>query len=439
MLDIDNTVMTTALLFFLHAYLWMERTTPSWWGRVLRLTGLFFLVCCTKEFAGGYLLVVVAGYEILARRWRRLVALLVAAGCAAGLFTLAWTAFCHALDMPADYFIAFSITRRLAKADGVLTGVIARRGFLGALASIGKTLVHSATWVSPFYAALGLWALGARLRRLWRQRRPEPVDLLVIFVLFLLMLTKVIRPSGWFLKYEYPLYAPLTIVIGLWLAPRIPIPTPRALVGIFLLIGLVAFAQGHTLGDPVATVYDLVVSQTTTASVLPLFYLLLGGALAGLLHLVGQRRNPGSLLITTLVVGLFGAQIGLAWKQLAPYTTAPDWPNYAEPNFTPVVAHLRRVLRPGDVPVCRKDIGFALRLGAPLPGGRWIDNAVVARLENFRLPPEILAPEVSHIVLDRFSTRGDPARFLQPWFVPDFATDGYLVLRRALPRQAGSP
>lgn len=432
MLDIDNTIMTTALLLFLHEYLRMERPGLSWLGRVLRLALLLSLISWAKEFAGAYALVSAAGYEILARRWRRIGALLVAAIVGVALFAALWMTFCRALDVPADYFIAFSISRRLAKADGVFTQVVAHRGFVGAVVSIGKTLVHSVTWVSPCWAALGLMALASRVHHVWRRRAPEPVDLLAIFVLFLLLLAKVIRPSGWFLKYEYPAYAPLTLLIALWLAPRLSCPAWRRLVLAGILMIAVAWVQVLTLGDPVSTVYDLVVSQHATASVLVLFYLVLGAALDGILFVLNRRRwrAPEPILAAALIIGTLGAQLGLAWKQQAPYTTAPDWPNYAEPSFAPVVARLRNTLRPGDVPVCRKDIGYAIRMGEPLPAGRWIDNAVVARLATRRLPVEILAPEVSHVVLDRYSTRGDPARFLRPTFAVDFETDGYLVLRR---------
>jgi hypothetical protein len=432
MLDIDNTVMTAALLFFLHEYLRMERPGLSWLGRVLRLAVLLSLISWAKELAGAYALVAACGYEILARRWRRVAALLIAAILGVALFAALWIALCRALHVPADYFIAFSIKRRLAKADGVFTQVVARRGLTGAFVSIGKTLVHSATWVSPFWASLGLIALASRVRQMWRRRAPEPVDLLTIFVLFLLLLAKIVRPSGWFLKYEYPAYAPLTLLIALWLAPRLSCPPWRRLVVAGILMIAVAWVQVVALGDPVSTVYDLVVSPHATASVLMLFYVVLGAALVGILFVLNRRRwqAPEPILTAALIIGTLGAQLGLAWKQHAPYTTAPNWPNYAEPSFAPVVARLRNTLRPGDVPVCRKDIGYALRLGEPLPAGRWIDNAVVARLSTPRLPVEILAPEVTHVVLDRYSTRGDPARFLQPTFAVDFETDGYLVLRR---------
>ncbi len=432
MLDIDNTVMTTALLFFLHEYLRMERPGLSWLGRVLRLALLLSLVSWAKELAAPYILVTVAGYEILARRWRRVAALLIAALFGVALFAALWMALCRALHVPADYFIAFSIERRLAKADGVLTQVVARRGFTGTFVTIGKTLVHSATWVSPFWASLGLVALASRVRQVWRRRAPEPVDLLTIFVLFLLILAKIVRPSGWFLKYEYPAYAPLTLLIALWLAPRLSCPPWRRLAVSGILMIAVAWVQVVALGDPVSTVYDLVVSQHATASVLMLFYLVLGAALVGILFVLNRRRwrAPEPILTAALIIGTLGAQLGLAWKQQATYTTAPNWPNYAEPSFAPVVARLRNTLRPGDVPVCRKDIGYALRLGEPLPDGRWIDNAVVARLNAPPLPLEILAPEVTHVVLDRYSTRGDPVRFLQPTFAVDFETDGYLILRR---------
>jgi hypothetical protein len=432
LVDFDNTVTTTACLLFLHEYIRLEIAGTAGVRRMLRLTLLLALAFWTKEVAGAYLAIAAGAHEILARRWRRLGELAAASALSVLVFGLTWWLLCRALELPARYFIDRNVRSRLLNGQGVIVETLRQRGIGAAFIRVGRTLLHSVIWVSPFYAVLAVIAVGDRLRRILRRAGPEPLDVITVFVVFIVVLTKLVRPNDFYVKYEYPAYGALTLLVALFVAPRIGAPSRKALAIAVTLMVAVSAAQVAALGDPIEYLVAMAIAKKPRLPVLA-FYVPLGAGLAGVMWILMRQAGAAlaAIMVCTLTVGALGAHLGLAWVQSEPYVTAPSWPNYGEPSIAPVVAHLRATLQSGYMPVCRKDIGFAVRLGEPLPAGRWLDAAVVGLAPDASsLLGDVLRPEISHIVLDRYSARPDLLPVLDRHFFRSLVVPGFVVFRR---------
>jgi hypothetical protein len=131
-----------------------------------------------------------------------------------------------------------------------------------------------------------------------------------------------------------------------------------------------------------------------------------------------------------------GANLGLSWKQRAPYATSISWNNYGEAGFVEAADYLKSVLKPEDVPICRKDFGLHLFKDLDSQYRRWINPCVIMDVgAGEELVRNITAPGVSHIVLERYSRRGPVIRVLQQYYVlekhfGDPERPSFYILRR---------
>lgn len=422
MIDLDNTIVSTFCVWFLHEYLRMELAGTAWRSRYTWLIALMAMSFWTKEFTGIYLTAAVCAYEVLSRRWTRLLGILAALGAGAAVFWGTWWTYCKLSDLPATYFLRFTVERNLAASAGLLTTIYRTDGPAAAAFRLGFGFIESLVWVSPFFGALILVLIAWRLKCFWHARRPAPLDLLLIFALVILFAAKIYRPSG-FLKYEYPAYGALTLLAAVFLRERFGSLSARELSVAGILAGILAAAQVYLLGDPVRVFFDNAADGIFHPPV-AVFYLL--AALDLLIILIFARRAWGlpNVFLSVLVIGLAGANLGLGWAQRGSYVTSIDWNNYAEVNLEDAAGYLKSQLREGDVPICRKDIGFYLNKDSDTPAHPWINTVVIYQsASSAQLLEQIRRPEISHIVLDRYSYRV----YALPYIAQHYALDRDLV------------
>ena len=430
MLDIDTTVVTFTSVLFLHEVLRLEIRQVAWWRQSVWLGVILALGFWAKEFAGLYLALTAFVYVLLRRNWRGAAGGVTALIIGVGLFWGTWWLYCKAFDLPVMYFIRFTILGKLAIGEGLFRTIAAQSGLTNAIFSVLFSLFNITVWTSPFYWALLIGVIVWRGREFWLSKKPAPLDLLLLFGLLMMAVTQVYRPSGWFLKYGYPAHAVLVVLAGVLVSEKVDRFVPKDWAIGAILAAIVAVAQFIVLRDPVLSLYGMKMKGMADPQFWG-FYLISGAALVILLKLTRKDLPLTPALTVALAIGLVGANLGLDWKQRAPIVTSISWNNYGEEGFAEAAAHLNSVLKPGDVPICRKDFGFYLLPVSDPVYRQWINPAVLTEARTGQeLVENITAPGISHIVLDRYSIRREALPIIQHFYDLDRQIGSYYILRR---------
>jgi 4-amino-4-deoxy-L-arabinose transferase-like glycosyltransferase len=435
MLDLDNTVVTTLIVLYLHEFLRLEKKATAWLPKYGWLSVLLALLFWAKEFPGFYLSLALLLYVAAQRRWKECLGLLVSLAVGVGLFWGSWCLFAKLNDLPVLYFIRWTTLGILARGEGLFTTIAREAGLTNALFSVVFSFLNTMLWVSPFYLALLVVVLGWRARQFLLTRQVTPLDLALIYVVVMLGVTQVYRPSGWFLKYQYPAHPVLILLLGAFLCEKFEQASPVDwTVGGLLAIALAAI-QMQVIHDPVFWFFNGGLKGIGEHQVL-LFYGVAAVVLVVAVKLLRWRWTGSQTCAAALAIGLAGANLGLGVKQRQPYVTAISWNNYGETGFAETVNHLKSVLRPNDVPICRKDFGFYLYADTETLLRRWYNPAVLVGVKTAdELVRNISAPGVSHIVLDRYSIVREEIPLIQQYYVLDRQIGSFYVLRRVNPRR----
>ncbi len=430
MLDVDNTVVTFASVLYLHEFLRLEQRPTAWAPKYAWLCVIIALTFWAKEFAGLYVALPAFGYVVLQRRWREAFGVVASLLVGTALFWVTWWMFCKMTGLPVMYFIRFTILGKLAIGEGLLTTMAKQSGWLNAWFTVWFSVFVTMVWVSPYYLVAFLGLSAWRVREFLRAHTVRPLDLLWLFCLVIFGVTHVYRPSGWFLKYEYPGVAVLVIMFGALVFETFKdLPAPRWIAGGLLALAMGA-AQVAVLDDPVFKLFNgglKGLGDTTLWG----FYAVAFIALFAVVKLANRswpwlRAGTGALAIAIL-----GANLSVNLKQLSPYVTSISWNNYGESGFAETADYLRQTLRPDDVPICRKDFGYYLYRDSESMYRRWINPVVITDMKSGdELVANITAPGVTCIVLDRYCMRRDTIPIIQQLYVVEKQIGSFYVLRR---------
>ena len=429
MLDVDNTVVTLTSVLFFHEFLRLEVKGTGWAQRSIWLSLLIGLTMWAKEFAGLFLGLSLLVCAMLRRQWRDALAAVGIVVVGSVLFWVSWWVYCKLTEMPVMYFVRFTILGKLAIGEGLLTTIAKQAGWGSAWFSVVHSLINIIVWTSPFYAALFLMVVGWRVRVFIANKRPEPLDLLLLYVLVMIAATQVYRPSGWFLKYGYPGHSILVVLLSAYLHEKLGQWSRREWAVAGVLSVIVAIAQVGW-GDPVLWFYTGLLKGLSDHNV----WLVYGAAAIVLFVVMKLSRGkwPTSTAVAaTLAIGLVGANLGLNWQQRAPFATSISWNNYGEAGFAEAAEYLKSVLKPADVPVCRKDFGYYLNKGTDTMDRRWINPVVLVDVKTAdELVRNITAPGVNYIVLDRYSIRRDTVPIIQQHYAEGKQFGSFYILKR---------
>ena len=430
MLDVDNTVVTVTSVLFLHEFLRLEHRQIAWLPKYAWLSLLIALTFWAKEFAGLFVGTALLIYVVGNRRWRDAfgVVLMLLAGMA--LFWGSWWLYCRLSGMPVMYFIRFTILGKLAIGEGLFTTIAKQSGLGNALFFVLFGCLHTTLWVSIFYVALFLVTLGWRVKTVWQTKRLVPLDLLMLYVLVMLAATQGYRPSGWFLKYEYPALGVLLVPIAAYLCEKFSTLSRGELYLAGVVALILAAAQVILIQDPVLAFFTMGLKGLRDKNI-AMFYAIITVVILAIIGLSRVRWPFSKVCAGTMVICLVGVNLGIDWKQRASYTTSISWNNYGETGFAETVAYLKSVLRSNEVPICRKDFGFYLCEDAVPAKHSWYNPAVITDVKtSSELVQNITAQNVSHIVLDRYSIRPDAVQIIQKFYELDKQIGSYYILRR---------
>lgn len=230
-LDIDGTVLCTALLLFLERWLaWRDRLTAP---RVAALAALFALSLGAKLTTPFLALAAAAFHALLDERRTRLTAALVVAGAAGtALFGAAYLAYCAAADYPAGYMFDLYGTRR----DQIGSGTSA--------AALALAVRWNLTWISPALVLLIALYAGVRSGALLRGGKPEDADILWIFAAINAVLY--VGVAAYWGKYTAPAALAGALGAGIWLArawTRGRIARPGAMTAVLAALGMLTAAM----------------------------------------------------------------------------------------------------------------------------------------------------------------------------------------------------
>lgn len=295
-LDIDGTVLTLLMVVWALAYLRLEDTH----GRRLvaalgALSGLFALALWAKLTTPWFWLGVILVYQTLRGQPLRGLAHAAAIGVFGGLlFWGSWDLACRQLGLPFE--MPFQVTwleLRDALGDGH-TRELAER--------LESQTLPIVAWVSPYLVAVYVAAAVARVVALMRQRRVEPVDLLLGFGTVVAVVYFVKLAAG-FPKYHIAMMPFWAVVVAHWLAVswvRLPRPAVPALL---LLVGEAVVAAAWFAHTFVADTWLMFPRTIEAPEGLGVALLLGGGLVLGALVRAAAFVAPLAALTLALYVG----------------------------------------------------------------------------------------------------------------------------------------
>jgi tetratricopeptide (TPR) repeat protein len=337
--------------------------------------------------------------------------------------------------MPVMYFIRVTILGKLAIGEELFTTIAKQTGLRNALFTVGLGCINTTLWVSIFYAALFLVALGWRVKTVWQTKRLAPLDLLMLYVLVILAVTQGYRPSGWFLKYEYPALGVLLIPVAAYLCEKFIALSRGELCFAGVVALILAAAQVILIKDPLLTFFHVGLKglRDKNNANIAMFYAITTVVILVMVRLSRAKWPFSKVCAGTMVIGLVGVNLGIDWKQRASYTTSISWNNYGETGFAETVAYLKSVLRSNDVPICREDFGFYLCKDVSPAKHSWFNTAVITGVKtSSELVQNITAPGVSYIVVDgylAYYTRPDDVKLIQEFYKLDKQIGSFSIHR----------
>jgi len=299
LLDIDNTLLTPALLSMLWA--WKSAQNRPFWQRIATLSLASTAALWVKLPTPVLLMGCITLFHMLRREIRRAGEVILAT-LASGVAFLATFGLYGRLT--GFTFAAFGPT--FGKAPRGVQDVTSM------LLRFPQGMGVFVMWLSLPLTALLVVAVGEAVRRLVRQRL-EDRDLLTIYVVAVLLSYALIIPPAW----GYPRYqAPIVPVIAM-LAAALIIPACRALPQRvrFVVAGLGALAFCYKLvaiGDPLWSLYA-VTFETSTGDLMYRLNQGIGdalrlalpiGAVLAITHLLPWRRKVRRLPLTVFALGM---------------------------------------------------------------------------------------------------------------------------------------
>ena len=245
--DIDNTLLTPALLLALLAAVRSLDTGPS---RDLALGALVAVLLWIKLTTPPVLLLALgifrAAREGIAAALRRtgVVAVVGVAG-----FLVTWMAYTDAQGLPSSAPFQHLV--------GSLVGAGPRGTLPTVLREAALALARVALWVSPFLLLLWVLGLGRRALQFASARTLEPEDLLHLTAALVLVAYLVVgRTTFGFPRYDYPVLPLLAILAAASILDAWRTAAPRYWRG--LLATLVGAVLVWLAGDPLLSTYSMV-------------------------------------------------------------------------------------------------------------------------------------------------------------------------------------
>lgn len=361
-INADNNILTTAILLFVYFFLRFEKLEGSQF-RVSRIKLAILLALCfwSKEMAPIFLIAGVLTYRIFCRAWKRLkLDLFYTAIGGIAIFCLTWWLYCFLTGTDVFGFIKYTMVGK------------SRQAFApGYLSSSWKVFFSGLRWhiywvSAPFFICLFFFVID-RSKSLIKKQAPEIIDFIFIVALAIWLPFQAFRPQIDMMKYQYPAY-PLLVVVISWLFVKMSgkriesggqeIFCTRNLLLFAVISSLFAFHY-FMIGDYLLAIWEPLFKHLN--SHFYLYYYLPIFAVFFLI-LIGSRK---SLLFANLCIAcaffILPINIGLSINQAkAKYNTAEIYLNYGEAGLEETIKYLSAHVKPGSVIAVRQDLEYYL-------------------------------------------------------------------------------
>ncbi|MBI3890387.1 MAG: glycosyltransferase family 39 protein [Candidatus Wallbacteria bacterium] len=433
LLDIDNSVLTAALLAFL---LFFHRHAAEPSPATAFRTGLAFGACLLAKMTTPLLLPVAAAAgwcrEAGPRRATASVLLVFATGATA--FTALLGGYCLLTGMPFDMPWKHNFLRHLPGAVahttsyGALSGPLFRAAYH---AWMGKNAI---LWLSPF---LLLLALPETLRIAREGSRSETTAAFLAWASLGGYIYVQVIVAG------FPKYIGVTLPLMTWLAAPAAVGAARAVresararaLGVASAVSLALFVL--LFGDPFPqALLTYRGSERIVVTSILLGYGLPLAAGTALFLWIGRGASiaPRQCVALWLLTAWLGSSASLLARQCANNYESRYF--YGQTGFEEVVARLKQLVRPGDTPLCLLDVAHYAGCDFLL--------ATEGNYARPQLAAQLAEPRVSAVVY-RVRELEDPARHptLRPlferYFEPPESYGSFgLMRRKGVPARPGS-
>lgn len=413
MVDFDNTLVTVSSLWFLLEYL-RYKDRPNAFS-TFYLSSILLVTFWSKEYAPIFLLTPAALYQIANRSWRNLLNLLLISLLTTAAALSSWYIYCQISGVPEDYFLRFSYLRRMAAAEPF--------SWPSHFAKIFWSARLSSVWNGGVLYALLLGVL------FWRRPNSSAQDrsgtnFLALFCLVFFFITKLIHPQYVSMKYEYPAYPVLFVLLAHKMAFHFRNFTRGQATICILLIIANAAAAFFVFHDPVlaASLYP--------NDWVPFGSMLLLQTIGSLIIYIVFRKlslqKAVALATSVFAVGL-GGSIATGFIQQKGYQTTANWnSDYGTIGFEDLIEFLKTQQICDSKAVLRKDIGVRLASDLGCSNYTWylpqilpllpLNPAPAARPPTLPFSAQVIVREI------------DPA--VTPLYQTYFEILGYKLVRR---------
>ena len=370
-------------------------TTPA-------LITLFWL----KETNVPIYLAVCLIYLALTRNFRKAPGFFLAFGVSVALFWTSWVVYCRIADVDVWCWYDFTFRKKLLKGSSGIHKLIAGKGLGAAIDKVLLGLKVSISWLSGSYAALFFLAAYVRIRDLIKGRsRLGFMELCLIYIVVLFGITKIVRPTPSFVKYEVPAH----FLMAVFMADVY-----------FGIVRKELFAFGTLLvlgGIAGAAAYGVVPDRLLEMKTFFGTHLLqsLGSALlVGIVLYAVKKKQPYVAAVLGMSASVVALNTNLYIHQSTEdYTTGHSWGNYGEDLVAPT-KWLRKHMKNGDTIAVFKDLQFNMRFvegktKSPTYEVRMFSKWKRKKREKAKL---LNSGEIRYIVLSRYADSSYGRRFI---------------------------
>jgi hypothetical protein len=397
MIDFDNTLVALVSSAFLLFY-GRLRANPGTRATVL-LGALGLAGFWSKEYTPVYLFCAAYLYEIFRGSKQTLIWVVKGSLICLGSSLATWWAFCWFNDFPIDYFIRFSFVRRAEAA------ALTPWTWTSYLNKVEYSALLSIGWCGVSFWILACWSGFDSLQRNFKngKRSFDIIAFSTIYAAIILFATKFVRPSDVSLKYEYPAYAAVTLIVGVFIHHNLPVLRKRNLGLGFTLIAATCTFFLLFVGDPVLTIVRGGITRSEIVSLLLLQVVFV--VVASFAFQVMSNPRSSSFILGC-VCTMIGFNIAMTALQSRDYTTSVTANSvYGEVGLKEVVEFISKEDFKGTLPVFRKDVGFHLNehYRTKETEQKWIDLSMIDILRQPQLAKADFDPifrTFTHIVLD---------------------------------------
>jgi hypothetical protein len=327
----DNNILTTAVLVFFYFFVKSERSEHSNMYRyVVSRAGLgvLFAVCLwAKLMAPLFMISGILTCRVIGKDKRGFWGdLLGIAFFGAGLFWITWYVYCAVTGTDVMAFIEFTI---LGKGKMAFSA--------GYLEAAGKTILAALRWpvywVSAPFWVLALWSAGNSFKSFFQDKKLQPAAIMVFSAFFMWLPFLVFKPNIDMMKYQYPAYPLIIVVIGHMVSVTLGGSGKRKVFCSWVFYVAVTFVWGllfyhyFRIGDYILALWRPMTSFMN-GRFLQYYYLPIL-LFAGLVALASERKTRRGNVFFSIVLLTLAINSGLLINQAkADYITAEVYRNY---------------------------------------------------------------------------------------------------------------